>query len=159
DITVTVSNLTDEPFQEVTVDGQPPYFVHLLDEGKVTIPVIAANSEAEVTVKAVALEGGISAVHVYVSADLFQAKHKRSFDITGQGFYGGDNHTHTKHSDGVHTVAENSKEVYENRLLSWVWSTDHNTFSQKQDADQVTASYDGRFLSLAGTEITTPHGH
>lgn len=159
EFTVTVHNATYEALNQVEVDVQPPYFVRLLGDGKVVIPVVDAMAEAEIKVKAVALEGGRSAIRTRVSNDLFSLTRKTSFDVMGEGFYAGDSHSHTKHSDGVHTIAENSERVYNKRLLSWVWSTEHNKDSHKPDAEAVSQSYDGRFLSLAGTEVTTPVGH
>ncbi len=159
DITITVRNLTNEILNDVTVDVQPPYFVDLLDDGTVTIPMMEAQSQVEVTFRAVALEGGRSVIKANVSHVLFNITRKNSFDVNGGGYYAGDNHTHTKHTDGVHTIAQNADSVYNKRLLNWVWSTEHNIYSHKQDADTVTASYGDRFLSLAGTEITTHAGH
>lgn len=159
DINVSIENLTDRPFEHVRVDIRPPYWVELLEEDHQTIPQIGAGERAQVTFKALALEGGRGTIAASVQADLFRAERKTGFDVAGAGHYAGDNHSHTQHSDGVHSVSENSESVYDKKRLSWVWSTDHNEFSQKQDADAVTAQYDGRFLSLAGTEITTPYGH
>ncbi|MFD0868987.1 CehA/McbA family metallohydrolase [Paenibacillus residui] len=159
EITMTVQNLTDAPLQNVALEVHPPYFVHLLDEGSLEIPVIDARAQAVRKVRAVALEGGRSVIQAKVSTDIFNLTGTSSFDVRRAGYYGGDNHSHTKHSDGVHTVAENSASVYNNRLLSWLWSSDHNTDSQGPDTDAVTESYNGRFLSLPAAEITTKSGH
>ncbi|TMV45904.1 hypothetical protein FE783_27570 [Paenibacillus mesophilus] len=159
DITVTVTNVTYSPLQEVAVRLEPPYFVQLLDSGEVRIPRIEPSTQSEIKVKAVALEGGRSSVTAAVYSSLFQLERRASFNADGEGYYSGDNHTHNRHSDGVNTVAENADSLYTNRLHSWIWNTDHNTDSQKQDAEQVTQSYDGHLLSLTGTEITTSFGH
>ncbi|MFK7697468.1 CehA/McbA family metallohydrolase [Paenibacillus sp. HJGM_3] len=159
DVSVTVRNLTGNPLQNVAVALKPPYFVQVLGDSSITIPVIDARSQATFTVRAVALEGGRAAIQAHASNAEFQVTKKASFDVAGAGYYAGDNHTHTKHSDGVNTIAENSERVYNKRLLSWVWSTEHNKDSHKADAAAVTQSYDGKFLSLAGTEVTTPVGH
>lgn len=158
DITVTVKNVTKDALQQLQVEVIPPYFVHLLDEGAVIIPVVEAQSQVEIKVRAVALEGGRAAMRANVSASLFNITRKSGFDVKGAGYYAGDNHTHTKNSDGVHTTAENANSVYNKRLLSWVWNVEHNLFF-KQDADNVTKSYGDRFLSLAGSELTTSVGH
>lgn len=160
DITVSVKNLTDQSIQDVQLEIQAPYFIHLLNPGTGTVPEIGPGEIKEWKVQAVALEGGRSKIQASASkAGMFHLKSRQSFDVGGAGYYGGDSHTHTKHSDGVHTIAENAASVYGKRLLSWVWSQEHNKFSHKADADQVTAGYGGRFLSLAGTEVTTQLGH
>ncbi len=160
EITVSVKNVTDQPIQDVQLEIRAPYFVHLLESGKGAISELAPGEQKEWKVQAAALEGGRSDIQATASKEgMFQLISRQSFDAFGAGYYGGDNHTHTKHSDGVNTIAENSASVYGKRLLSWAWSQEHNKFSHKADADQVTASYDGRFLSLAGTEVTTSMGH
>ncbi|WP_197035501.1 CehA/McbA family metallohydrolase [Paenibacillus sp. UNC451MF] len=158
DISITVKNVTNEALQQLQVEVLPPYFVHLLDEGTVIIPVVEAQSQVEIKVKAAALEGGRSAMQANVSGSQFNITRKGSFDVKGVGYYAGDNHTHTKNSDGVHSTAENANSIYNKSLLSWVWNVEHNLLF-KQDADNVTQSYGGRFQSLAGSEVTTSVGH
>ncbi|WP_088049448.1 CehA/McbA family metallohydrolase [Virgibacillus dakarensis] len=159
DIKISVKNLTDNTLENVNVDILPPYFVRLMDKRKIIIPSIEAGSKTGLILKGIALEGGRSLIKANVNTKLFNVKGKSNFNVTGAGYYSGDSHSHTSHSDGVNTVAENASSAYKDRLLSWVWNTDHNTFVQKEDADEVTLNYDGKFLSLAGTEITTPVGH
>jgi Predicted metal-dependent phosphoesterases (PHP family) len=159
DIHVSIENLTDRPFEQVRVEIRPPYWVELLEEDSETVPAVGAGDRVQVTFKALALEGGRGTIAAEVHTDQFRAVRKTGFDVTGAGHYAGDNHSHTQYSDGVHSVSQNSGSVYDKKMLSWVWSTDHNQFSQKQDADTVTAQYGGKFLSLAGSEITTPYGH
>ncbi|WJH34986.1 CehA/McbA family metallohydrolase [Paenibacillus sp. CC-CFT747] len=159
DLTVTLRNVTGSPIRDVAVEVTPPPLIQLLGESSFVLPVLGANTQKVLTVKAVALEGGRSAIKATASSSLFRLAASVNFDVQGQGYYAGDNHSHTKHSDGVNTVAENSDSAYTRRMLSWVWSEEHNKTSQQADADAVTAGYGGRFLSLSGTEITTPVGH
>jgi len=158
-VAVSVTNITNEPLHDVTVQLQPPYMVYLMDESTVHIPLLDPGAEREIQFRALALEGGRSELRADVTADAFHIVAGRGIDVTGAGYYGGDTHSHTVHSDGVHSVADNSANMYDKRLLSWIWSTEHNKDSQITDTEQVTAQYGGRFLSISGTEITTPYGH
>ncbi|MFD0959701.1 CehA/McbA family metallohydrolase [Paenibacillus chungangensis] len=158
-IDIVISNLTNQPLTNVLLDLQSPYFVYLLDDDSVELPVLAAGGQVSIQVEALALEGGRGLVQATSYSDSFAMKGKASLDVVGEGYFGGDTHSHTEHSDGVHSVAENASGMYDRRQLSWIWNTDHNTDSQRQDALDATGSYGGRFLSLSGTEITTDEGH
>lgn len=158
-VDVEIHNLTEEDQHNLTVVLQAPYFIEWQDNPVIGLPLLEANETAELSLQAVALEGGRAAVQVMASTDIFRVSGSRSFNVTGSGYYSGDSHSHTQHSDGVHSVWDNSASVYDHRYLSWIWSTDHNTSNQADDAGDVTDHYDGTFLSLSGTEITTSFGH
>lgn len=71
--------------------------------------------------------------------------------VNGEGWYAGDNHVHTKYSDGWATVFENvirAKEVG----LSFVSFTDHNTTLQDS---AVIANCGSDFLAMTGFEVST----
>lgn len=154
DVNLTVKNLTGNDLHDVKIDVNAPYFVRFLNQNKLNIPVIKAKSQMDVMVSSVALEGGRSSFKATVSNKDFKMTEESSFNVNGEGYYGGDNHTHSTFSDGSATIDENADVAYNNRLLSWIWATDHNTFKQKQTAEDVTKSYNGHFLDLPGTEIT-----
>ncbi|MDI7276622.1 MAG: CehA/McbA family metallohydrolase [Anaerolineae bacterium] len=71
------------------------------------------------------------------------------------GWYRGDLHTHTVHSDGSQTVAQ-FLDIARQRRLDYVALTDHNTISQLADP-----ALDGcRDLAIVpGMELTTHYGH
>lgn len=71
------------------------------------------------------------------------------------GWYRGDLHTHTVHSDGRRRIDEMA-EAATSAGLDFVVSTDHNTNS----ANRAWASATSRDLEvIAGEEVTTRHGH
>ena len=73
----------------------------------------------------------------------------------GTGWYRGDLHVHTVHSDGRMDTGEVVKSAIA-AGLDFVVSTDHNTSSANREwAGGVT---DGLFV-VAGEEVTTRHGH
>jgi predicted metal-dependent phosphoesterase TrpH len=78
----------------------------------------------------------------------------------GAGWFRGDMHVHTEHSDGVRTLEELAGEARE-RGLDFVASTDHNTISANRslrDPALAGGGHDG-LLIIPGTEVTTRHGH
>jgi hypothetical protein len=71
------------------------------------------------------------------------------------GWYRGDLHTHTVHSDGMRRIDEMA-EAATSAGLDFVASTDHNTNS----ANRAWASRTSTDLEvIAGEEVTTRHGH
>lgn len=71
------------------------------------------------------------------------------------GWYRGDLHTHTAHSDGDQTVGE-LLEAARRQGLDFLALTDHNTVSQLHDPDLAAC----RDLALIpGLELTTYYGH
>ncbi len=73
----------------------------------------------------------------------------------GTGWYRGDLHLHTTHSDGEREPDELIREAREGGL-DFIASTEHNTIS----ANQVWGSYvPDDMLVIPGEEVTTRHGH
>jgi hypothetical protein len=70
----------------------------------------------------------------------------------GPGWYRGDLHTHTRHSDGSHDVAELLRRA-ESLGLDFIALTDHNTTSGA--AELLLSS----FPTILGAELTTFRGH
>jgi len=86
---------------------------------------------------------------------------------TGAGWYAGDLHSHSGHSDGRAVTASGVRvPVPAHRVfdaaatahLDFIALTDHNTTSQWLDIDRLQPFYE-RLLLLHGREITTYHGH
>ncbi|WP_372729507.1 CehA/McbA family metallohydrolase, partial [Nocardioides sp.] len=79
----------------------------------------------------------------------------RSVKGTGPGWYRGDLHLHTVHSDGKHTPRQLIRLARE-AGLDFIASTEHNTSS----ANSVWGRHTPRdFLVIGGEEITTRAGH
>lgn len=74
---------------------------------------------------------------------------------TRPGWYAGDLHMHTHHSDGWWSVADLWQAV-QRRGLDFFVLTDHNILS---GLAEVAALETGRVLPLPGLEVTTMHGH
>ena len=73
----------------------------------------------------------------------------------GPGWYRGDLHLHTVHSDGQYDVTELIAAAHANGL-DFIVSTDHNTSA----ANRAWPAYRGDpLLVVAGEEVTTRHGH
>jgi hypothetical protein len=70
------------------------------------------------------------------------------------GWYRGDLHTHTVHSDGRRRLAEMAAAAT-SAGLDFIVSTDHNTNS----ANRAWAASTGELEVIAGEEVTTRHGH
>lgn len=73
---------------------------------------------------------------------------------SGAGWYRGDLHSHTVHSDGSTTVDARALGAVE-RGLDFLAITDHNTISQARTAD----AWPEALSRIRGSEITTFHGH
>ncbi len=74
---------------------------------------------------------------------------------TGPGWYGGDLHMHTHHSDGQWSVAELWQAI-QARSLDFFMLTDHNSLTGQAD---VAAIDTGRVLPIPGIEVTMRKGH
>ena len=72
----------------------------------------------------------------------------------GAGWYRGDFHSHTLHSDGSFTVPERLQRSAD-RGLDFVAVTDHNTISHHPEL----AAWRGAIVPIRGSEVTTFHGH
>jgi hypothetical protein len=70
------------------------------------------------------------------------------------GWYRGDLHSHTVHSDGSFTVDERLERAVE-RGLDFIAITDHNTISHHRELDP----WQDRIVPIRGCEVTTFHGH
>ncbi len=86
---------------------------------------------------------------------------------TGPGWYRGDLHMHTQHSDGscgsrtdqrIPCPLFRTLEAATARGLDFVAVTEHNTTSHFQDLAELQPYYDDLLL-IPGREITTFHGH
>jgi hypothetical protein len=84
-------------------------------------------------------------------------KHEKKKDLDGAGWYRGDLHSHTFHSDGRWTVKGVLDSAVANNL-DFVSITDHNTFSHHYAIDDLSKDY-SNLLILKGAEVTTYGGH
>jgi len=73
----------------------------------------------------------------------------------GRGWYRGELHLHSTHSDGLWSPAEMADEA-RGRGLDFMFLTDHNT---NTGIDELRRAVGGRTLVLPGAELTTFNGH
>lgn len=118
---------------------------------RIFFPEAAPHGSVECRVSVLALEGGSETLRLCASDGT-----EYSFEVfvSGEGWYGGDAHTHSSYVDGSGTVEEN---VRASRALGldWLYSTDHNVMPDDHPHESITAGYDGRFVNLMGMEVTT----
>ncbi len=83
------------------------------------------------------------------------------------GWYRGDFHTHTGHSDGscgpegarIPCPTQRTADAARNAGLNFVAITDHNTITQVTDIRELQGPFGNSLLLIPGTEITTFNGH
>ena len=143
----------------VTVRIDPPYSAIAVNGRDSVTTDIAANAGVTVDFSYIMVEGGREAFYATAELDGKSIKATNAVSVAGSGFFRGDNHSHTLHSDGSGTMAENVNEAYNNKWLSWLYATDHNTILHKADAAIQTALKEGSFINLADPEFTAYNGH
>ncbi len=122
---------------------------------EMTIPEILPGQSIDIEWNVSALEGGgnrIVQASLFVNNELFNTSRIQLF-VSGKGWYAADNHTHSKHSDGSGTIAENLTAA-RSKGLSFLSSTDHNKVSQKNDIiafNQVNPD----IIGILGNEVST----
>ncbi len=160
-VKVTVENSAEKPIRNVTASLKLPYQMYCVGESEITIPEIPAGGTETVEFSVLALEGGRGLLKSEVrTADDVAMTFSEALSISGQGYYAGDNHTHSIYSDGKGTIRENVDSAYEDKLLNWLYSTDHNKISQYNDTVTETNRLTGNFVNITGTEITSSNkGH
>jgi hypothetical protein len=155
EFTVVLRNEFNVMLEGVSIEIISPAAVKLLSNSSIVIGILDVGEEKSFPVKALAVYGGREIVRVELaSTDLTIAK-DFALDISGLGWYGGDNHSHSNNSDGVNTVEESAESAYKKWNLSWLVHSDHNTNVQAAEAEAVTAKMKGKFISISATEITT----
>lgn len=155
-VTVTIENSAQEPIQNAEVSLTLPYQMFSVGESEITVPEIPAGGSETVEFQVLALEGGRGMLKAEVkAANGIFLNFSQALSISGQGYYAGDNHTHSTHSDGKGTIRENVDSAYEDKLLNWLYSTDHNKISQYNETMTETNRLAGNFISITGTEITS----
>ncbi len=153
---VAVTNSSEQALENVKVTLDTPYQMMSAGESEIVIPSIAPGATETAAFSVLALEGGRGMLKSRVeAADGVELSFSQAISISGQGYYAGDDHTHSKNSDGSGTIRQNVDSAYESKLLNWLYSTDHNKITQKAETITETNRLDGNFVSITGTEITS----
>lgn len=160
-VKVTVENSSEKPIRNVTASLKLPYQMYCVGESEIAISEIPAGGSQTVEFSVLALEGGRGLLNAEIrTEDDVALTFSEALSISGQGYYAGDNHTHSIYSDGKGTIRENVDSAYEDKLLNWLYSTDHNKISQYNDTVTESNRLAGSFINITGTEITSSkNGH
>jgi hypothetical protein len=155
-VEVTINNSSDKPVKNTEVTLQLPYQMYSVNGNRLEVPEIPAKSSKTVTFSVLALEGGRGRLQADIKADNdISLSFSQAVSISGQGHYAGDDHTHSTNSDGSGTIRQNVDSSYEDKLLNWLYSTDHNAITQKEETITETDRLSGNFINITGTEITS----
>lgn len=122
---------------------------------EISIPEILPGQSIDVEWNVSVLEGGgnrIVRATLLVNDELFNNSRLQLF-VSGKGWYSADNHTHSKHSDGSGTIAENLTSA-RSKGLSFLSSTDHNKVSQKNDIIAFNQA-NSDIIGILGNEVST----
>lgn len=159
DFQVSVTNNSQEELNGLTCRVSMPYLLVSADGGELAMGGIAPGESKTYTVRARAVEAGRGKASFTITSGAgIPLSFERYVSVSGAGWYGGDDHSHTVYSDGSGTVKSNTDVAYE-KGLSWLYSTDHNSIRQYADTETITDGGRGDFLSIAGNELTSNIGH
>ena len=120
-----------------------------------TLDPLMPGTAAGLPLELLALAGGRRMLSVSLECADFRHMWQFPVDISGRGVYSGDNHTHSTYSDGSASPEENAAGAYRNWNNSWIIFSEHNNDAQKALLPEIAAQYNGNFLPLSATEITT----
>ncbi|MBW7453468.1 CehA/McbA family metallohydrolase [Paenibacillus sepulcri] len=155
-VSLTVKNDSDDIVSGLQANLNLPANVTSSDMAAKDIPELAAHSSTTVTWNAAAAGGGHGDIQLEIkkSGNPYITKNKQIF-VNGPGWYAGDNHTHSRYSDGSGSINDNAT-VARNKGLDFLTATDHNSIKQKDD---VAKENRADFVELLGEEVTTGTGH
>ncbi|MCL2456040.1 MAG: CehA/McbA family metallohydrolase [Defluviitaleaceae bacterium] len=159
DVQVKIKNISAFDMDEINVRLNPPYFAVLHSGAEQEKINIEAGQTVTLNYSYYLLQGGREAFYAVVEKSGVHLTAQSGVSVSGAGYFSGDNHTHSLWSDGSGTIEQNVNEAYYNKMLSWLYSTDHNTMRHLPDANAQTTRFDGRFVNLAASEFTAYNGH
>ncbi|MCL1810884.1 MAG: CehA/McbA family metallohydrolase [Methanomassiliicoccaceae archaeon] len=159
DVQVKVKNISSFDIADVNVHMDAPYFAVPFSGKADTLINIKAGETVTLYYSYIVIEGGREAFYATVERSGAKLLGFDGISVSGSGYFRGDNHSHSLYSDGSGTIADNVNEAYYNKMLSWLYSTDHNTLAQTSDTLTQTVRMNGSFLNIAGNEFTAYNGH
>ena len=159
EVRVEISNICAFDVSDIGITVTAPYFAIPVRSPE-NIPVNIESGKTVVLVFGYAVvEGGRESFTAEVEKNGETIHASGAVSVSGPGYYRGDSHTHTIYSDGAGKVSDNATEAFDRKMLSWVYTTDHNAVFQKPDTVKETLSRKGMFVNLSGTEFTASNGH
>jgi len=157
-VAVNIANSSDMDLEDLNIDVAVPYQLAGVGESRQSFPVLAAGESISAEFTYRAIEGGRGKINYLITSGQIRMKYSSAISISGAGWYGGDNHSHTTYSDGSGSVKDNTDAAYA-QGLSWLYSTDHNSVGPRFDSQTITNNSRGDFFSITGNEITSSIGH
>ncbi|MFC4810872.1 CehA/McbA family metallohydrolase [Paenibacillus sp. GCM10023250] len=154
--TLTVTNDSEQTVTGLAGNLKLPANLSTGDALEQPIPDIPAHGSQSVSWNLNASSGGHGNLEVGIDKDgaPYTVKTEQVF-VNGPGWYAGDNHTHSRYSDGSGSINDNAT-VARNKGLDFLTATDHNSIKQKDD---VLKENRPDFVELLGQEVTTGTGH
>ncbi len=149
-VTVRIENNSDEVISAGSVELTATRQLGI-DETVRTFPYIqpGGSHDVEYAYDAEYTGRGYVTLHM-TSADREYHVPFQSFFVGGAGWYHGDTHTHSVHSDGRGTIAENVASARQ-KGLAFMIASDHNTVGQRDD---VAAENRDDFVAILANEVT-----
>ncbi|MFC5652644.1 CehA/McbA family metallohydrolase [Paenibacillus solisilvae] len=153
---VTVTNDSDKTVEGLKVKLGLSANLSGTEALEKTLDAIAPKSTVKVQWPLTAVSGGrgSASMDVELAGNLIASKTDRIF-VEGPGWYAGDNHSHSRWSDGSGTINDNFTSG-RNKGMDFLTATDHNTVNQQND---VVKENRDDFVALWGEEISTTAGH
>lgn len=153
--TLTLSNNGSGNLRDLTATLSLPGLLGTQDATERALPAIAVGGEITASWEIDVESGGQGEISVQVEGENVGLELSRSLFSNGPGWFPGDNHSHSRYSDGSGTIEENYASA-RNKGLTFVTSTDHNTLAQRDDVYTYSTP---KFLGLLGEEVTSSYGH
>jgi len=126
------------------------------DPLEVAVGDLEPDATVEVAWTVTAVTGGRSDILVRLEkTDQYPRAKRAVVFVSGPGWYAGDNHTHSRWSDGSGTIAQNVASA-KAKGLDFLTCTDHNTINQ---ADDVEDQNSVDFIVILGDEVSSSYGH
>ncbi len=159
-LTAKLTNGSDASFKGRVELAYPTYY--LSSENYSQNVDLAAGASVDLTFNMKALEGGYGNLFVCVydeTGALLDTLELLTY-VQGRGFYLGDGHNHSYESDGRTSFLDNMMQLVEKRF-SFILTADHDAKNPGNDAAQQAAlaelkkTFDGEFIAIKGSEVTT----
>lgn len=129
DLSVTINNTAQIDMAAESYTLWAPAFIGFIDVPELEFGVIKPGASQTSSVSAIALEGGSESVYLYKGTSKVA---ETAVKALGRGYYAGDNHTHSKFSDGDGTVTQNALSSI-GKGLDFMTATDHNKVTQRSE--------------------------
>ncbi len=159
-LTAEISNSAEKPFIGRVELIYPKYYLSSeISQKEISL---AAGKNQSYSFDLTALEGGYGNLFIciYDDQDVLLDSLEIVIYVGGKGVYLGDPHSQSFESDGRNSFLDNFTQLVE-KGFSFVITADHNAVdpwndeAQQRAVEQLKQSYDGEFVAMKGSEVTT----